>query len=109
MASSKEVIVRGYAITVAAPLHRPISTPKRRNSHYLEEVFKNYRDEENIPEHRENFNRCIAIIKFANSYCGSLENVTHGNSCENCVIELTFRFDDLERMLLFQKEVLKGK
>lgn len=105
MASSMEAIVRGYAITVAVPLHRPIATPKRRDSHYWEDVFESYMNEECVSAYKNNFKKCRDLIRMAESFGGSLENVTHGSSGESCALELTFRFEYKEWLSHFESKI----
>lgn len=99
---SMETIIKSYAITVAVPLHRPIATPKRRDAQYWEKTFEEYMNEESISAYKENFNRCIATLRWANSCRGFLENVAHGKIGENSAIELKFCFDDLKSLILFK-------
>lgn len=101
--ANTQVKATNFSVTIEAPMHKPLVTFKESDIHQLEDTFAYFRDLEQNIVYKRNYDRCRAILKYANSCWGNLENISNADDA----IEFIFTFDSIEGLTAFEKDLQK--
>lgn len=96
MASVKEI---NYCMTVELPMHRPLSILSGMTLSLWIKKFETLKGLETSKKNKDNFDRCILVLRYAKSHFGDLTAVSN----QDCAVQLTFTFSSLHALMCFEE------
>lgn len=96
MTSVKEI---NYSMTVELPMHRPLSILNGMTLPLWVKKFETLKGLETSQKNKNNFERCILVLKYAKSHFGILTAVSN----QDYAVQLTFTFSSLHALMCFEE------
>lgn len=106
MASSTDIIFKKrFTATLSVPVTKPVMIYANMDIAFQEERFIEYRDKAFIHDAKVCFDRCRALLKWAETCNATLENIQNVHERRFDTLEFTFSFTDYDSLHGFMTDL----